>query len=171
MSQVPPNTCWQVYVADTLPSSPIKNLGVYFDFHMTSNIHVNKRSKKILDIVLYINRSKECCNRRARITLMQTLVLSVIKYGWKTWGAADISPTQQLKHLQNFAAKVASGQGANEFDHATSFLRGLCWLKVHQKYKDTAPHGFDLSFRPLSLNCVGAESSGPLYFYLFIYLF
>ena len=134
ISQIPPNTCLQVDDTNIFPSSSLKNLGVYFDSHMTFNTHVNKISKKIFSTILYINRSKDCFNRRARITLMHTLVLSIINYGIKIWGTTNITLTQQIQKLQNFAAKVALGNGA-KFDHATPFLRELGWLKVHQKYK------------------------------------
>lgn len=50
---------------------------------------------------------------------MQTKVLGVI-----TWnidmGAANITPTQQILKLQNFAAKVALANAA-KVDHATPF--------------------------------------------------
>lgn len=41
---------------------------------------------------------------------------------------------QQIRKLQNFAAKVALSSGT-KFDHATPFLGELGWLKVHQKYE------------------------------------
>ncbi len=134
ISQIPPNTCLQVDDTNILPSNSLKNLGIYFDSHMTFNTHVNKISKKILSTILYINRSKDCFNRRTRITLMQTLVLSIINYGLKIWGTTNATLTQHIQKLQNFAAKVALGNGT-KFDHATPFLRELGWLKVRQKYE------------------------------------
>lgn len=134
ISQIPPDTCLQVDHTNILPSSSLKNLGVYFDSHMTFNTHINKINKKIFSIILYINKSKDCFNRRTRTTLMNTLALSIINYGIKIWGTANITHIQQVQKLQNFAAKVALGNGT-KFDHATPFLRECGWLKVHQKYK------------------------------------
>ena len=134
ISQIPPNTCLQVDNTSIFPSSSLKNLGIYFDSHMTFNTHVSKISKKVFSTVLYINRSKDCFNRRARITLIQTLVLSIINYGIKIWGTTNMNQTQHIQKLQNFATKVALGNGT-KFDHATPFLKELGWLKVHQKYK------------------------------------
>lgn len=128
VSQTPPNTCLQVADTKMLPSCSLKNLGVYFDSHITFNTHVNKMSKKIFSTILHINRSKDCFNRRAIITLVQTLVLSIINYGIRIWGTTNITLTQQTQKLQNFAAKVTLSNGA-KFDHATPFLRELGWLK------------------------------------------
>ncbi len=113
ISQIPANTCLQVDDTNILPSNSLKNLGIYFASHMTFNTHVNKISKKILSTILYINRSKDCFNRRTRITRMQTLVLSIINYGLKIWGTTNVTLTQHIQKLQNFAAKVALGNGRN----------------------------------------------------------
>ncbi len=83
---------------------------------------------------MYTNRSSNCFSTRARITLIQTLVLSIMNYGIKIWGTTNITHAQQIQRLQSFAAKVALGSCA-KFDHATLFLRELGWLKIHQKYK------------------------------------
>ncbi len=134
ISQIPPNTCLQVDGNNIFPSNHLKNLGIYFDSHMTFDTHVNKIHKKIFSTILYINRIKNNLNRSARVTVMQTLVLSIINYGLKIWGTTNITQTHKIQKLQNFAAKVALGGGAKR-DHATPFLKELGWLRVHQKYK------------------------------------
>ena len=133
ISQIPPNTILQVDDTTIVPSSSLKNLGIYFDQYMTFETHVNKISGKIFSTILYINRIKDNFSKDARKTIIQSLVLSLMNYGIKVWGTANKTNMHQIQKLQNFAAKVALG-GAPKHDHATPFLRELGWLKLKQKY-------------------------------------
>ncbi len=59
ISQIPPNTTLQVDGATIVPSSLLKNPGIYFD------------------------------QNSARIAVVQSLVLSVINYGIMVWGTTN----------------------------------------------------------------------------------
>ncbi len=111
----------------------LKNLGMHFDAHMTFDTHVSYISRKVFDTTVYINRIKDNFNRTARITLIQSLVLSIMNYGIKTWGAANTTNINRVKKLQNFAAKVVLGGGARS-DHAAPYIKKLAWLKSRQRY-------------------------------------
>ena len=104
ISQIPPNTCLQVDGIKTFPSTSFKNLGIYFDSHMTFYTHVNNLSRKLFNTILYINRIKDHFNIKARKIVMQTLVLSLINYDIKIWGTTNITHTKQIQKFQNFAA-------------------------------------------------------------------
>ncbi len=132
-SQIPQNIHLQVDDSKIIPSTSLKNLGVYFDAHLTFDTHMSKISSKIFGTIMYINRIKDNFSKKTRITVVQSLVLSIINYGIKIWGTANKTHMQQIQKLQNFAAKVALGGGAKR-DHATPFLRELGWLKVNKKY-------------------------------------
>ena len=133
ISQIPPNTTLRVDGATIIPSSSLKNLGIYFDQHMTFDSHVNKISGKIFSTIIYINRIKDSFSKCSRKTVIQSLVLSIINYGIKVWGTTSKTLLNQIQKLQNFAAKVALG-GAAKHEHATPFLRELGWLKINQRY-------------------------------------
>ncbi len=83
---------------------------------------------------MYKNRIKENFSKKTRITVVQSLVISIINYGIKIWGTANKTNMQQIPKLQNFVAKVVLGGGAKR-DHATPFFRELGWLKVNKKYE------------------------------------
>ena len=100
---------------------------------MTFEQHVNKISDKIFGTILYINRIKDNFSKSARITVIQSLVLSIINYGIKVWGTTNKTNVHQIQKLQDFATKVALG-GAAKHEHATPFLRELGWLKIKQKH-------------------------------------
>ncbi len=138
-SQIPGNTCIRLDDCSIVPTYSVKNLGIYFDAHMVFDTHISYISHKIFSTIVYINIIKDNFNRKARIALIQSLVLSIINYGIKIWGTANMTHMNQVQKLQNFAAKVALGGGARR-DHATPYIKELGWLKLRQKYK------YDLRF-------------------------
>ncbi len=56
-SQIPQNIHLHVDDSNIIPSTSLKNLGVYFDVHLTFDTHINKISRKIFSIIMYINRT------------------------------------------------------------------------------------------------------------------
>lgn len=114
--------------------------GIPFDQNMTFDSHVKNISPWIFNIILYVNWIRNNYSKSARITVMLSLVLSIINYGIKVWGAANETHVQQIQKLQNFAAKVALG-GAAKHGHVTPFMRGLGWLKIKRNvYVRTRNH-------------------------------
>ncbi len=79
--QIPPNTGLRADGATLVPSSSLKDLGLYFGSHMTFDSHLTNISGKIFNTLLYINRIKDNFNKDSRITVIQSLVLSIIDYG------------------------------------------------------------------------------------------
>ncbi len=45
--------------ASITPSKRIKNLGIHMDRHMTSDVHIHTTHKKVMGILLYLNRIKD----------------------------------------------------------------------------------------------------------------
>ncbi len=58
-SQIPQNFNLQIDDSNINPSTSSKNLGVYFDTHLTFETHINKISSKIFSTIININRIKE----------------------------------------------------------------------------------------------------------------
>lgn len=133
-ARIPQNIHLQVDNDQIIPSTSLRNLGVYFDTNMTFDSHIDKISSKVFKTIMYINRIKDNFNKNTRIIVVQSLALSIINYAIKIWGTANKTHIQQIQKLQNFAAKVALGGGAKH-DHVTPFLRELGWLKVNKKYE------------------------------------
>ena len=133
LSQIPADTHMKVNGNQIVPSKYSKNLGIFFDSNMQFNKHIDEISRKIFGTIMYVNRLKDNFNKSSRITVIQSLVLSIITYGIKIWGSASATQIQRVQKLQNFAAKVALG-GAAKHDHVTPYLQELGWLKVKEKY-------------------------------------
>lgn len=113
-------------------SKNVKILGVNFDRHMTFNTHIHQLNKKVIGVLMFINRIKDIFDKDTRVIVIQTLVLSLINYGLKIWGNTSDTLMQRVQRLQNFAAKVAAG-GYKRRDRATPVLRELQWLKMKDK--------------------------------------
>lgn len=114
------------------PSLNVKNLGVYFDRHMTFDIHISEISKKVTGVLMHISRIKDHFDKPSRITVVQSLVLSIIKYCNVIWGTTNNTLITKVQKLQNFTAKVADGK-SKKFNHITPTLKELGWLNAKDK--------------------------------------
>ncbi len=119
--QIPHSISFRVDDNNITPRYSLKNLGVYFDTNMTFDKHVAKISSKFFSTIMYMNRIKDNFNKNARMIVMQSIVLRIINYSTDICDTTNLTRTQQIQKLQNFAAKVAAGGGAGG-DHATPFL-------------------------------------------------
>ena len=82
--------------------------------------------------LIYLNRIKHQITPEVRVILAQTLALIHLNYCPNTWGTANKTQLQRIQKLQNFAAKVASGNG-KKYDHATPYIHKLEWIKIENK--------------------------------------
>ncbi len=57
--QIPPTTITKCESDIITPSTYVKNLGVYFDRYMVFDIHISELNKKIMGMLLFINRISE----------------------------------------------------------------------------------------------------------------
>ena len=58
--------------------------------------------------------------------------MSSISYCSTVWNGASKLNIQKLQNIQNFASKVAIGNG-KKYDHATPYINELEWLKIENK--------------------------------------
>ena len=112
----------------------VKNLGVYFDQFMSFESHIEHVCKKVMGVLIYLNRIKQIFEPQTRIIVVQSLALSLINYCFIVWGSTSNVHLSKIQKLQNFAARVADGK-ARKFDHITPYLNDLGWLRVKEKYE------------------------------------
>lgn len=96
---------------------------------MTFDRHINEMTRKTMGTLNFINRHKDLFNKETRIMVIQTLVLSIIKYGITVWGTTNSTLINKVQKLQNFAIKEADGK-ARKYDHVTPLFKDLQWLKI-----------------------------------------
>ena len=126
---IPEDTAVTFHNTKIYPSSHVKNLGVHIDKYMTFDTHIHEMSKKVIGILLYINRIKHCFDKPTRIIVIQTLVLSLINYCNTIWGTKNNTLNNTTQKLQNFAIRVADGR-ARKYDHVTPISQDSKWLNI-----------------------------------------
>jgi len=115
------------------PSKVVKNLGVYMDCHMSFDKHIDEMHKKTMGTLIFLNHIKDKIDKETRVLIVQSLALGIINYCCKIWGSACKTQLHRVQKLQNFAAKIATGNG-KKYDRATPHINLLKWLKIEQKY-------------------------------------
>ncbi len=125
ISKLPSDTAIKVDDVAILPSLSLKILRVFFDRHMSFDIHITEISRKVSGILMYINRIQDSLSKEARLIAVQTLPLSHLNYAITVWGTANTTQLKRVQKLQNFAARVAIG-GVSKFDHTTPLLQKNC---------------------------------------------
>ncbi len=98
---------------------------------MTFEKHINKISKKVIGILMYINRVKNCFDRSTRMLVVQSLVLNLLNYCNTVWGTTHTTLINAVQKLRNFVVKVAD-ERAKKFDHVTPLFNELKWLSIRK---------------------------------------
>ncbi len=94
---IPPNTRLMVDGNVITPSTSVKNLGIYFDNHLSFDTHITELIKKAHGIIMFINRMKNNFNKSTCVTVVQSLVMSIINYGISIWGATNITRVERVQ--------------------------------------------------------------------------
>ena len=89
-------------------SSTVKNLGVIFDRSMTFSAHVSDVVRRCTGLLSGLSHSRHALPQNTLITIVQSLVLSAIRYCISVYGVCGITQTARLQKLLNFGARVIS---------------------------------------------------------------
>ena len=133
MALIPQNITIAFDGIKILPSTHVKNLGLYIDRYMVFDKHINELTKKVTGILTYINRASINFDKPTREIVIQSLVLSVIRYCIKIWGSTNATLVSKVQKLQNFAARVSVG-GMSKYDHVSPAYQELKWLRIEDMY-------------------------------------
>ena len=117
----------------TVSGSPtVRNLGVVFDQCMTFAAHTDDVVRRCTGILIGLTHSRHCLPHSTLLTLVQGLVISLIRYCISVYGTCNATQTARLQKVLNFAARVVSGR--RKFDHISDVLRDLEWFTAHNLY-------------------------------------
>lgn len=106
-SKIPDNAVLDSNGNHIKPNTVVKNLGIYFGQYMLFDSHIDEMSRKVTGILLYLNRIEDCFEISTRIMVVQSLVLSIVNYCSRVWGATNKTQIERVQKLQIFAATVA----------------------------------------------------------------
>ena len=113
-------------------SSTVRNLGVMFDQHMTFVSHTDEVVRRCTGALCGLSHCKHSLPGETLVTLVQCLVLSLLRYCLPVYGASNRTQMARLQKVMNFAARVISGR--RKFSHISDVLRELNWLSAHNLF-------------------------------------
>ncbi len=61
------------------------------------DIHISQLHKRVHGIVMFLNRIKEFFKKSVRITVVQSLTLSITNYGISVWGATSNTHVERVQ--------------------------------------------------------------------------
>ena len=132
IAKIPKDVLIRFGGSDITPSLNVKNLGIYFDQYMTFERHIDEMHRKTMGSLIYLNRIKNEVTSEVRVIMVQSLALSYLNYCPNIWGTTNKTQLHRIQKLQNFAAKVAAGNG-KKYDRATPYIDKFNWLKIERK--------------------------------------
>lgn len=113
---------------DLLCAESVKNLGVIMDSTLSWQPHVKHVINRCFGILIGILHAKHVLPASVLPRIVDSLVISHIRYCTQVYGSASKSVIQELQKVLNFAARVISGR--RKYDHVSDVLKGLGWLTV-----------------------------------------
>lgn len=106
----------------------VKNLGVYFDSHLTNEKQVSAIIRSCHFHICNIGRIRRFITTSACKTLVNALVTSRLDYGNTLLFGINKSTLNKLQKIQNTAARLVTGTKGRE--HISPILADLHWLPV-----------------------------------------
>ena len=119
----------QIYQAELIPpASAARNLGAWFDTHLTMSTHISKVCGSAFYHLDNIKRIRKYLSMGATTALIHPLITSRIHYcNSLLYGLPDCQ-INKLQRVLNTAARLV--YNAPRFCHITPLLCGLHWLPV-----------------------------------------
>ena len=109
-------------------SSEVRNLGCWFDSHLTMNSHIVKTCKAAFYHLYNIRRIRKYLSHDTARILVNAFVTSRLDYCNSLLYGLPTCHISKLQRVQNAAARLICN--ISRFDHITPFLVKLHWLPV-----------------------------------------
>jgi acyl-CoA thioesterase FadM len=115
-----------------IPSSSVRDLGVYFDNVLNLNEHVNHITKLCYFELRQLRHICRALSKSNIKTLLHAFVSSRLDYCNSLFAGQPIMLISKLQSVQNAAARLYAG--LSKYSHVSSVLRDdLHWLRIPQR--------------------------------------
>ena len=111
--------------------SAVRNLGAFFDEHMSMDVFVHKKCAAIQGQLRKLYRIRKYLTVTARKSLMQALVISHLDYCCSLLLGTKKANIVHLQCLQNSAARFIFD--IPQYESAKPYLQQLHWLPVQER--------------------------------------
>lgn len=151
----------------------VRNLGFWFDEHLSNNVHVNKICSNSMMMLRNIRSIRYKLDEDTTKTLVQCLVISRIDYCNSLLLGTPKYLLNRLQKLLNMGARIVFC--IKKYDHVTQCIIDLHWLKVqeriiykvlliiHKSLKGTVPAYLKSMFQLPKRGSLRSENSGKLF--------
>lgn len=162
IDQIPEDLVVRVGTSYLKVNHHVRNLGLDMDRYLTFDVHIDNICKKANGLLIFLNRNKDLFDNESRKMAVESLVLSLFSYCSVIWGNGSKGVIERAQKIQNFAAKVAVGNG-RKFERATPFIRKLDWMKLKEQIKyDTILFVFRLFHQVIPSRVINIEIVGNI---------
>ena len=114
-------------------TNKVRNLGLIMDRHLTFRPHVEQVVGICTGILLGLSAARHWLPQEVLIVLVDSLVLSRIRYCISVFGNASRETQNKIQKLINFSARVVTGRKRRE--HISDAVRSLGWLRSPSLYQ------------------------------------
>ena len=111
--------------------SAVRNLGAFFDEHMSMDVFVHKKCAAIQGQLRKLYRIRKYLSVTARKSLIQALVISCLDYCCSLLLGTKKANIDHLQRLQNSAARFIFD--IPQYESAKPYLQQLHWLPVQER--------------------------------------
>ena len=111
-------------------SEVVKNLGILLDRHLSYQPHISAVINRCTGMLMALNHARHVIPNNTMSTLVQALVLSVIRYCLSVYGTCNNTQIHRIQKIINFGARVVSGKKRHE--HVSAVVQKLGWLNAKQ---------------------------------------
>ena len=114
----------------SVTQDPPKNLGVYFDKHLSMDTHVKKLSKSLNSSLYKTGKIRRYLDKKSCTILINGAFTSQLDYCNSLLYGLPKKSLDPLQKLQNRAARILTY--SRKYDHITPVLRSLHWLRIEK---------------------------------------
>lgn len=112
-------------------SSHVKNLGILMDCNLSWGMHVAEVSRRVFCSFQSLKRLQKFLPFQTKITLAQSLLLSLLDYADVCFLDATEELLDKLERLQNLCIRFIFG--LRKYDHVSEFRSRLKWLPIRRR--------------------------------------
>ena len=128
---LPPNVTLSIGNEHIEPAKTIRNLGAFFDTHMTMSSHITNVSKSVVFHLRNIAKIRKYIDQPTCHHAARSLILSRLDYCNGLLSSSPSTYITRLQRLQNWAARLVFN--VDRKHSPGPLLKSLHWLPIHQR--------------------------------------
>jgi hypothetical protein len=126
-----PQTSLRVGTDEVAPAASVRDLGIYLDSDVSMKAHVARSVSSCFGVLRQLRSIRRSVTRSVLQSLVVALVLTRLDYGNAVLAGITGHLCDRLQSVLNAAARLVFA--TRKYDHVTSLLRELHWLKAPER--------------------------------------